>query len=328
MELRLFYHYATIAGHMMPLIEEPCGVKVWTQCIPSVAFDCRHAYSAVLGLAALHLLSLNPYDLSLRAALYRYLDESISSQREHIAASKSLNSTNSLSIFATSVLLQTHAKSRAVSLATSDEAYTPPLDWFRFHSGLCRISAATLPHIDDQDIRAYAFLNPDAESILKLTQEEPILEFPDDPFLTLWDTLSLPSDRREIYYQTLEYLGHIKSRIRVGEQAHLVQRRLGMLPGKVPSGFLGLLEESDPLAFAILARFFAVLKYTDEPWWVRGTAEFEVRGLASLVSDDWKWSMQWPLDTLEGGADVVGVNSMDSLFCKDYYATPSIRSLV
>jgi hypothetical protein len=34
-----------------------------------------------------------------------------------------------------------------------------------------------------------------------------------------------------------------------------------MLPGEVPAGFVGLLEEGDPLALAILARFFALLKY-------------------------------------------------------------------
>ncbi|KAE9367822.1 hypothetical protein N431DRAFT_486845 [Stipitochalara longipes BDJ] len=311
-ELRLFYHYATITGHMLPLVEEPCGANVWTKTIPSIAFNCRHVYSAVLGLAALHLLSITPHDVSLRAALYRYLDESMSLQREEITTSKSIDNTNSLSIFTTSMLLLTHAKSRAISVAASDETYIPPLDWFHFHQGLCIISAETLPHIDDQDIRAYIFLNPDQNSAPSSTQD-PILEFPDDPFLHLWDDPSLPSERREIYYQTLGYLEHIKSRIRAGEKSHWVQRRFAILPGEVPTGFVRLLEKGDPLALAILARFFALLKYIDKPWWLKGTAEFEVKGLAGLVSEDWKWSMQWPLNVLEGGIDVVETSEVEAL---------------
>ncbi|PMD40734.1 hypothetical protein L207DRAFT_633708 [Hyaloscypha variabilis F] len=310
-ELRLFYHYATVTGHTLPLIEEPCGVNVWTKSIPSIAFDCRHVYTAVLGLAALHLLSSTPNDVSLRAALYQYLGESISIQREKFKAGEVINNKNSPSIFATSMLLQTHAKSRAVSLATGHETYTPPLEWFHFHSGLCKISSAILPHIDDQDIRAYAFLHPDEH--LSLVATECILEFPDDPFLDLWDDPSLPSERREIYNGAIGYLEHIKSRIRAGEQSHWVQRRLAILPGEVPRGLVGLLEEGDPRTLAILARFFALLKYIDEPWWLKGTAEFEVKGLAGLVDEDWKWSMQWPLDMLEGGAEVVEISKMDSL---------------
>jgi hypothetical protein len=148
---------------------------------------------------------------------------------------------------------------------------------------------------------------------LSLVATECILEFPDDPFLDLWDDPSLPSERREIYNGAIGYLEHIKSRIRAGEQSHWVQRRLAILPGEVPRGLVGLLEEGDPRTLAILARFFALLKYIDEPWWLKGTAEFEVKGLAGLVSEDWKWSMQWPLDMLECGAEVVEISNMNSL---------------
>jgi hypothetical protein len=50
------------------------------------------------------------------------------------------------------------------------------------------------------------------------------------------------------------------------------------LPGEVPAGFVGLLEEGDPLALAILARLFALLKYIEELWWLK---------VPSLKSEDW-----------------------------------------
>jgi hypothetical protein len=295
MELRLFHHYATSTGYTLPLCEESYGVNMWTKSIPSIAFDCQHVYSAVLSLAAMHLLSLAPNDLSVRAAMYQYLNETISSQREEVT---SITTANSVSLFTTSMLLVTHSKLRAISLATSDESYTPPLDWFYLQAGVREVAGKTLSHIEDPDIRAYAFLNPETNSTLSLIPDSRV-DFPDDPFLYLWDEPSLPPERREIYCQALKYLELLKSRIKAGEKPHWIQRRFALIPGEVPKEFLGLLEEEDPLACAILARFFALLKYVDEPWWVKGTAEFEIRGLAGLVSEDLQWSMRWPLEILE-----------------------------
>jgi hypothetical protein len=295
MELRLFHHYSTITGYTLPLCEEPYGVNMWTKSIPSIAFDCQQVCSAVLSLAAMHLLRITPNDLSIRAAMYQYVNETISSQREEVM---SITTTNSLSLFTTSMLLATHSKLRAISLATSDESYTPPLDWFYLHAGVREVGRETLSHIEDSDIRAYAFLNPESDAALSLIPDSPV-DFPDDPFLYLWDEPSLPPERREIYAQALEYLELVKSRIKAGEKSHWIQRRLALMPGEVPKGFVGLLEEEDPLAFAILARFFALLRYMEEPWWLKGTAEFEIRGLAGLVSEDLEWSMRWPLEILE-----------------------------
>lgn len=275
---------------------------MWTKSIPSIAFDCQHVYTAVLSLAAMHLLSLMPNDISLRAAIYQYLDETLSRQRDEM---KSITNTNSLSIFTTSILLQTHTKSRAICLATSNESYTPPLNWFHLHICLRKISHEALLHIEDSDIRTYAYLAPDRDSTLKPVQGPP-LDFPADPFLHLWDNPSLPSERREVYSQVLKYLELFKSRMKAGEESHWIQRRFAILPGKIPSEFVVLLEEGDPLALAILARFFALLKYIDEPWWLKGIAEFEVRGLAGLVSEDWGWSMKWPLEILECALEVMG----------------------
>jgi hypothetical protein len=147
-------------------------------------------------------------------------------------------------------------------------------------------------------------LNPDLDAILIPIQDSP-LEFPDDPFLYLWYDPSLPTGRREIYAQALKYLDHVKLRIQAGGESHWIQRRLAILLGEVPAGFVGLLEGGDPLALAILARFFALLKHIEEPWWLKGTAEFEVRGLAGLVSEDWGWIMKWPLEIPEGVAEVM-----------------------
>jgi hypothetical protein len=59
------------------------------------------------------------------------------------------------------------------------------------------------------------------------------------------------------------------------------------------------MEEADPLSLLIVARLFTLGKFVDEPWWLQGTAEYEVKGLETLIPEEWKWGMEWPLEILE-----------------------------
>jgi hypothetical protein len=138
------------------------------------------------------------------------------------------------------MLLATHSKLRAISLATSYGSYTPPLDWFYLHAGVREAGGENLSHNEDSDIRAYASLNSESDSTLSLIPDS-LVDFPDDPFLHLWDEPSLPPERKAIYSQALEYLELVKSRIKAGEKSHWIQRRLALLLGEVPKGFVGLL---------------------------------------------------------------------------------------
>lgn len=246
----------------------------------------------------MHLLSMTPANLSLRAAVHQYIDQVISGQREI----SSITTENSDSLFATSMLLAIHAKMRSICQATTEERYTPPVDWFHLHLSLRKVARQTLLFINDEHILAYAAMNPKSYSTATPTQVPPI-KFPNDAFLSsshLWDDPSLSSEQRHTYFEALPYLELIESRIIAGESSHWIQRRLAILPGELPEEFAGLLEIEDPLALAIIARFYALFKCVEGVWWMRGTAEFEVRGLAGLVSEEWEWIMRWPLDILEG----------------------------
>jgi hypothetical protein len=72
----------------------------------------------------------------------------------------------------------------------------------------------------------------------------------------------------------------------------------GYIARRGPVRIHGVVGEGGSLGFGSLARFFALLKYIEEPWRLKGTPEFEVRGLAGLVSENWEWSMKWPLEVL------------------------------
>jgi hypothetical protein len=62
----------------------------------------------------------------------------------------------------------------------------------------------------------------------------------------------------------------------------------GIVPSVLGKDFHVLMQEEDPLSLTILARFFALLKFVDAPWWLQGTAEYEVKGLETLVPKEWK----------------------------------------
>lgn len=72
-----------------------------------------------------------------------------------------------------------------------------------------------------------------------------------------------------------------------------------------------------PIAIALLARSLALLCVVggEDAWWIFGASggrqdgkgveetvpAREVTGLASLLSKDWKWVMEWPLKVVNGG---------------------------
>jgi len=62
MELRLFHHFSTVTCLTMPSCENEDGLRMWNFLIPRLSFDCTYIYSAILGVAALHLLTLTPDD--------------------------------------------------------------------------------------------------------------------------------------------------------------------------------------------------------------------------------------------------------------------------
>jgi hypothetical protein len=56
-----------------------------------------------------------------------------------------------------------------------------------------------------------------------------------------------------------------------------------------------LVEASDPRALAICAHVFAMTDFARDAWWLQGTAEYEVNGIASIMPLEWQWAMEWPL---------------------------------
>ncbi|KAE8446763.1 hypothetical protein EG329_011668 [Mollisiaceae sp. DMI_Dod_QoI] len=292
----------------MPTCEEPGGLNMWKTTIPSLAFECPYIYSAILAIAALHLLTLTPGDIALRAATYQYVGETVSAHR---AEMNSNENSNSLNRFTTSVLLTMHAKLRTICERNTGLPYTVPVNHFMLQLGAQHLYETSEwgPEIKAY-VKCYEHLAPPlqlprppaADHYTYLNRE-----FPYDPLpIFVESDLSITPDRKARYLRPLTYISLIKECILTGENPSWIRHRLAIFPTRCGKEFCVLMQEEDPLSLLILARVFALLKFVDEPWWLQGTAEYEVRGLEALVPEEWKWGLEWPLEILDNSFVAVG----------------------
>lgn len=86
----------------------------------------------------------------------------------------------------------------------------------------------------------------------------------------------------------------------------VIRRLIHTFPTAVSAQFVELLKQHDPRAMIVLGYYFAVLKMADDVWYLRGRAEWEIKGITDKLPEAWKPYMAWPLkvlnnDTLEEG---------------------------
>lgn len=215
-----------------------------------------------------------------------------------------ISSDNSLALFTSALLLALHAKLRSRCQGTDSVPYTLPLNYLYLQLGAKDLYYETKDYIEGSSVKEFIELKPEPGNTFSPSSSHNDFDFPPDILLSTWSShpsIPMSAEREPIYAGTLAYLLHLKYTIKSQEKPHWVQRRICKMPSKIPREFIGFLEQQDPLAVAILARFFALLKYVDEPWYIRGTAEYEVAGMASLMNDEWAWAMEWPLGILDTG---------------------------
>lgn len=302
----------------MPTCEEPSGLKMWRDIIPALAFDCTYIYSAILGISALHLLSLSSPTSSnsttFKTAAYQYIDETVSAHRNEMSTPSSRHALNR---FMASVLITMHAKFRTPCELNTTTVYVPPVNYFMLQNGAKELWHQNIDMGEDvrRYINVYSHLAPRQQPIKgpssPSAREEIYLRhqsFPNDslPRYVQADD-SIDPERKKVYMQALSYIALIKECILNGERASWIQHRLGIAPSVFGMQFCGLMQGGDAVSMLIVARLFALGRFVDEPWWLRGTAEYEVRGLESVVAEDWGWGFEWPLEILRS----MGEEAMD-----------------
>ncbi|CAG8951121.1 hypothetical protein HYFRA_00006519 [Hymenoscyphus fraxineus] len=305
METELFSHFTTITAYQMPSSSSQAS-SIWTKKVPTMALEFPYLYNAMLGIAALHKLSLNPEHSSLRAATYQFVDHTIAGHRNDISQ---LHAKNAEALLVTSALLSLHAHLRPIYLS-SEKGYVPPVTAFRLQRGTREIVLATEPLIGTTEIHQH-FANtasldleqPISTSTSTPSASTPRLLIPEDTHLLPYlHSADVSPQRKHLYTSTLQLLYPILSALRTGSHPiHWTRQRLLAFPEEIPSAMVGLLEEKDALALSILARYYALLGCVKGEWWLDGRAGYEIHGLTSLMPAGWETIMEWPLSLLTLG---------------------------
>ncbi|KAH6674320.1 hypothetical protein B0J14DRAFT_446225, partial [Halenospora varia] len=265
----------------------------WVVKVPSIGFDCEGVYSAMLAIAACHIQTLNPDNVRIREASYHYIDASLLLQRQQLS---NIDKSNAEVLLTSSILITMHAKLRSRCLRPSVEPYVLPTSCFRMQEGVEKLMQITEPILEDSAVRKYLLFYRDIPELHDRGERRRTIKFPDDSLIRKFiHADSIPYNQKYIYGQALSYLNSIKTAIVMCEKLQTIHQRIATMTSKVPKEFIDLLDNQQPLALAVLARYYALMRCVEEPWWLRGTAEYEIRGLASLVPEDWSWAMKWPM---------------------------------
>ncbi|KAJ5685764.1 hypothetical protein N7536_008383 [Penicillium majusculum] len=295
MEMRLMYHCTAVTCGMATIIEDTREWRIWSMDVPSLAFlggPSNPLIDLLLATSASHLGSLNPDDPSLRLASSYYLCLGLEKFNNMLLQA---NEENSPILFISSVLV-------ALSVLHSrqeqrfDAQFSVPTDWFRALQGVGSVASITRAWI--QNSRFEPLLLEKKSSLPCGAIGTNFL------FAELLSGLDNDSiDRKEIatYELAVGHLGWSYGCYIAGEQKSTVRRKIISFPAVVPARFIELLEARDPRSLAITAYFFGLTVILDEVWWMRGVAKREILGIMTLVPEEWKWAMAWPL--LQIGSD-------------------------
>ena len=259
----------------------------------------------ILGFAALHIYCIDPVaNATFQTAVHYYIGNATQLHRKALA---NVTAENAKQLFLAAMWTNLFGRAR-LQLREPGEAYKLPLEMFRLHRGLVATYDAIGPFFSEGELEVIRNVGTeegllfhygiDLNEIGFLTQEQ---REDVHQVLAHIDNRALKKpEEADILKRALQFMVSIQFGQRVHEPEEWTQRRISMMPAIVPTGLLTLLEAEDPLAMAILARYFMLLKDRKE-WFHADLAETQVKGIANMIPAAWKDLMAYPLRVIGGG---------------------------
>lgn len=306
LELRLMYHYTTVVSHTMPDCNGELAKDMWQRIVPQVAFDSEVVLNPMLAISALHLHAHSPRDLPMSLALARYLDRTLTVQREAV---RKYDWELTQEVWLSAVILA-NINWLLAHQARPKVAYELPLQAWNMMHGVSSLF-----------IRKYALLRNMGYSWYGHIKEPPIIPVHELPvearkqMKALEDDLSeltgrfniqaCTEDERAAYSEARTYIISHYQAYFSGAETRILRVFIGTMPAKTRPTYLKLLESHDPLAMALLARLLVLLVPLESVWWMDGVGDYEVvhrdiEGICNLMPDHLCWCMEWPRRVLSG----------------------------
>lgn len=337
LELKLLHYFCYVIGPTFLSTVSPQARGIWNCDGVSVAIDNPCLLNAIFSIAALHAATesqesapaifvedkdfadrvhsrfhghhkkyrperyVEEKEVDYAEAHRFYFNRAVQEQRRALYV---LDERNADAICLTSILLcQTVV--RLEPAPHDDETvkpYSPPVQWLLMGNAIRVVVNSTkhflTPHDVFTQISKYPAGNFDNDGwIMRSSFIVPfnsLLDFPSSE-----DDESLDPDVMNVYHKTLAYVGGVCLSVERRDPAREVARSIQAFAPIVPKVFVDYLDEKRPRALVIFAHLMVNAKYVEDFWWYRGTADRDVLGVDSVLPQEWRWAMKWPLRRLQ-----------------------------
>ncbi|RDW62835.1 hypothetical protein BP5796_11137 [Coleophoma crateriformis] len=317
LELQLMHHYTKVTCSLPKRRSfPPClpgsSYPLWEVYIPQIAFTSELVLSALLAVSSLHLSASSPNDPRISQASSFYIDKTLRLYRatisdedpEHVDV-----------IFATAILLVHITWLSSHSIEDCDPfSIENHLQTFHLCKGLKLLSEKLAPRLIKSDVFANQV---QSQPKPKQTPGMDECQYPSFREIARQDLANLSThfdhslataEDIEIYKLAAEDLTTTLALVSSGLiDVSFIEQEIASLLHRLPPRFVEMLREKDPIALALLARTFALLKIFDDDraWWFHGVgekkvAQVAVNGIASLMPSERFWMMDFPLKIIRG----------------------------
>lgn len=332
LELRLLHHYTTVVALNMPASKRDSTKILFSSAIRNLyivdmvelGFEYPFLLNTIFAIAALHKMQPQleavrapgddavpteapgfpqtpantpipkPTEVAEYARVHRiYLNIAIRQQREALT---DLNSKSADAVCLNSILLSVIALKLLPE--ESIKHYTPPIQWLQMAHAISTVVNASEPFLPAKSTmrKIIADNEPDFKDKRNIFEFEhippfrAILEFPENPYPDKEESLT--------YNLAVSYMAAIYRGIQNSDPQRQIARRITSTAPVLPKLFVELVEQRRPKALVILAYIMSMIKYVEDYWFFRGTAEHEVYGIQSILPSEWQWAMEWPVKML------------------------------
>ncbi|KAH8688737.1 hypothetical protein BGW36DRAFT_392102, partial [Talaromyces proteolyticus] len=311
--LRLLHHY-TQATRLSQTLD--CAVKhamartIWEDDIPRVAFTSEIVMTALLGISAWHLWALNSDDQTLAIASRSYFGKAIGLQRMALQQQEVIDDErNAESIFVAGFILA-HHNWLLTQTGKHVDSFDPSLETFYMCTGHRSLAAKNLSPWCKYTTLGEAHIgrrrDSEKRSQLSLRHNKFMYRAEQDCNSLLQyirDAGTIDLEQKETYKEVIDEIWWIYWLIcDEHDDISVIEYLIVTFLHRVPTRFILLMEQKDPIAIALLARPIASLRLLGDTssWWIHGTDQFRVdhftvSGIKHILSPEWYWIMDWPL---------------------------------
>ncbi|OAA61962.1 c6 zinc finger domain containing protein [Niveomyces insectorum RCEF 264] len=324
LEHRLMQNFMFHLSVPFPVAPNNEWKELWEKTLPAMALTYDNVLYALLAQSATHLLRAEPGNRELFRVRQAYLIAAMRAQRR-VVGTLSLAVASADAVCLSALLMLVNAFAMLHERVT--EPYVPPVEWLQLGQGSGAVIWTSVGAIvkSGEQARSATFTiatsqpnfgvdesyfdatNRDARLNALLTAHTMSSSSSSSSGADDWDDAAT----REAYEKTLSYIGSVQHAMARGEPVYMLTRRIQGFTMVVPSRFIAFVAEQRPRALVVLAHFFATVSQISGVWWLGGIggssdgggghsgkesiAKREVRGIRSVLPEEWLGYMAWPL---------------------------------